>query len=62
MSAMNKKKKIKVLIVQLVVLVVAIIATLFWISSEKKEVTVYDYSRTIQFNDKRFDTGTAYGC
>ena len=52
MSAMNKKKKIKVLIVQLVVLVVAIIATLFWISSEKKEVTVYDYSRTIQFNDK----------
>ena len=52
MSAMNKKKKIKVLIVQLVVLVVAIIATLFWISAEKKEVTVYDYSRTIQFNDK----------
>ncbi|WP_373262075.1 hypothetical protein [Hungatella hathewayi] len=49
---MNKKKKVRVLIIQLVVLFLAIIATLVWISSEKEEVTVYDFARTIQYNDK----------
>ena len=49
---MTKKKKIAILITQLVLIVVAIFAVLLWISTEKKEVTVYDYARTIQFNEK----------
>lgn len=49
---MNKKKKVRVLIIQLVVLFVAIVAILIWISTEKKEITVYDFARTIQYNEK----------
>lgn len=49
---MNKKKKVRMLIIQLVVLFLAIVAITVWISTERKEVTVYDFSRTIQYNEK----------
>ena len=49
---MTKKKKLIMLVAQLGVLLIAIMATFFWIATEKKEVTIYDYARTIQFNDK----------
>lgn len=48
---MTKKKKMIVLIVELVALLIAILALWFWVTSEKKEITIYNYARTIQFND-----------
>ena len=35
---MNKKKKMRVLIAELVLFIVAVIAIIFWISNEKKEI------------------------
>lgn len=49
---MNKKKKIVTLIAQLIAIGVAVIALFFWISTQQEEVTIYDYARTIQFNEK----------
>lgn len=49
---MNKKKKVIVLIIQLFVLLVAILATIAWITTEKKEIVIYDFARTIQYNEK----------
>lgn len=49
---MNKKKKLRVLIVQLVLMFAAILALVIWIANEKKEVTIYDYARSIEYNEK----------
>lgn len=48
---MNKKKKMKVLIAELVLFVFAIIAIVIWISNEKKEILIYDYARTIEYDE-----------
>lgn len=49
---MNKKKKIISLVVQLIAIFAAVIALFFWISTQQEEITIYDYARTIQFNEK----------
>lgn len=49
---MNKKRKIQILVLLLAALAVGIIALAAWIGSAKKSVTVYDFSRTIQYDEK----------
>lgn len=49
---MNKKKKMRILIAELVLFIVAIIAIVFWLSNEKKEIMIYDFARTIEYSDK----------
>ena len=49
---MNKKKKMRVLIAELVLFIVAVIAIIFWISNEKKEIMIYDFARTIEYSEK----------
>lgn len=48
---MNKKKKMRMLIAELILLVIAIIAIVIWISNEKKEILIYDYARTIEYDE-----------
>lgn len=49
---MNKKRKLQVLGLLLLALLVGVISLAFWIGNEKKSVTIYDFSRTIQYDEK----------
>lgn len=49
---MNRKRKFQVLALLLLALLVGIIALAAWIGSAKKSVTIYDFSRTIQYDEK----------
>lgn len=49
---MNRKRKFQVLALLLLALLVGIIALVAWIGSAKKSVTIYDFSRTIQYDEK----------
>lgn len=49
---MNKKKKIKIAIIQCLLLFAAVLALVIWITNEKREVIIYDYARTITYNEK----------
>lgn len=49
---MTKKKKFQILIALLIIMMVGVIALIAWIANEKRAVTIYDFARTIQYDDK----------
>ena len=49
---MTKKRKFQILIGLLVIMVGGILALTLWIANAKKSVTIYDFARTIQYDEK----------
>lgn len=49
---MTKKRKFHILIGLLVIMVGGILALTLWIANAKKSVTIYDFARTIQYDEK----------
>ena len=49
---MTKKRKFQILIGLLAIMVGGILALTLWIANAKKSVTIYDFARTIQYDEK----------
>lgn len=49
---MTRKRKFQILIALLIIMVMGIGALVLWIANAKRSITIYDFSRTIQFDEK----------
>lgn len=49
---MKRKQKIIKLAIELIALLLGLIFVIVWVANEKKEVCIYDFSRSIQYNEK----------
>ena len=49
---MKRRQKMLRLAIEIIALVFGLIFIVLWVANEKKEVTIYDFSRSIRYNDK----------